>query len=50
VTPRSDIESGHALVGTVLDMASDTHLPTLPLTITDPSDREARQRLTSRAR
>jgi hypothetical protein len=31
-------------------MATETPLPTLPVTITDPSDREARQRLASRAR
>ena len=31
-------------------MATDTPLPTLPLTITDPSDHDRRQRLTSRAR
>jgi hypothetical protein len=33
-----------------LDMATETPLPTLPVTITDPSDREARERLRSRAR
>jgi divalent metal cation (Fe/Co/Zn/Cd) transporter len=31
-------------------MATETPLPTLPVTITDPNDRETRQRLTSRAR
>ena len=36
--------------GTVLGMATETPLPTLPVTITDRSDREKRQRLTSRAR
>ena len=37
-------------VGTVLGMATGTSLPTLPVIITDPSDHEKRQRLTSRAR
>ena len=37
-------------VGTVLGMATGTPLPTLPVTITDHSDFEKRQRLTSRAR
>src|SRR5258708_35126968 len=36
-------------MGTVLDMATETP-PTLPVTISDPNDRETRQRLTSRAR
>jgi divalent metal cation (Fe/Co/Zn/Cd) transporter len=37
-------------MGTVLDMATGTPLPTLPVIVTDRSDRERRQRLTSRAR
>ena len=37
-------------MGTVLDMATETPLPTLPVTITHPNDRETRQRLRSRAR
>jgi hypothetical protein len=37
-------------MGTVLDMATETPLRTLPVTITDPGDRETRRRLTSRAR
>ena len=37
-------------MGTVLDMATETPLPALPITITDRGDRERRQRLTSRAR
>jgi hypothetical protein len=37
-------------MGTVLDMATETPLPTLPVIITDRSDRERQQRLTSRAR
>jgi Cation efflux family len=37
-------------MATVLDMANETPLPTLPVTITDRGDRERRQRLTSRAR
>jgi divalent metal cation (Fe/Co/Zn/Cd) transporter len=37
-------------MGTVLDMATETPLPTLPVTISDANDRETRQRLTSRAR
>jgi divalent metal cation (Fe/Co/Zn/Cd) transporter len=36
--------------GSVLDMATGTPLPTLPVTITGPGDRDARQRLTSCAR
>jgi hypothetical protein len=33
-------------MGTVLDMATETPLPTLPVTISDPNDGETRQRLT----
>jgi divalent metal cation (Fe/Co/Zn/Cd) transporter len=44
------VEPGRAHRGTVLDMATGTPLPTLPVTITDLGDREERQRLTTRAR
>ena len=37
-------------VGSVLGMATGTPLPTLPVTVSDRSDLEQRQRLTSRAR
>lgn len=37
-------------MGTVLGMATETPLPMLQVTITDRSDVERRQRLTSRAR
>ena len=37
-------------MGTVLDMATGTPLPTPPVMITDPGDGETRRRLTSRAR
>jgi divalent metal cation (Fe/Co/Zn/Cd) transporter len=37
-------------MGTVLGMATETQLPTLPVIITDRGDRERRQRLRSRAR
>src|SRR5205807_2433203 len=42
--------SRRACVGSVLGMATETPMPTLPLPITDRSDREERQRLTRRAR
>lgn len=53
MTPRPRIERGPAArvdVGTVLRVATGTRLPTLPVTIADRTDREERQRLTSRAR
>jgi divalent metal cation (Fe/Co/Zn/Cd) transporter len=37
-------------MGTVLGMATETQLPTLPVIITDRGDRERRRRLRSRAR
>lgn len=49
-TPRPYTEPGRGPMGAVLGMATQTPLPTLPVTITDGGDRERRQRLTSRAR